>query len=120
MTSFPPDRTTHKLEPESFLEVPDLQKVRLLDEETVRGVAVFHITGETIQNRALPPRFPARPEGDSVEFITKYVWFIAKDDYRLLRYITEQDMGAANHRTTMDFYDYSQPVTIEVPEVGGS
>ena len=118
MTSFPPVRTIHKLEPEIFLGVPDLQKVRLLDEETLRGVAVFHITGETLQTRALPPRFPARPKGDEVEFVTKYAWLITKDDYRLLRYITEQDMGPDNHRTTMDFYDFNQPVTIEVPEIG--
>ena len=119
MPSFPPERTTYKLEPDSFLAVPDLEKVRLLDDETVKGVAVFHITGETIQKRALPPRFPARPEGDAAEFVTNYAWLIAKDDYRLLRYITEQDMGPATHRTTMDFYDFNQPVMIEVPEVRG-
>ena len=58
-----------------------------------------------------------RPEGDEVEFVTTYTWFIAKGDYLLVRSITQQTIGPATHGTTMEFYDYNQPVTITMPEI---
>jgi hypothetical protein len=107
--------------PESYLAVPHLENLRLLDDIVVNGTATFQITGEQRETRTLPPRFPERPEGDEVEWVTTYTWLIAKEDHLLVRYIIEEEigLGRATHRNTWDFYDYNQPVTIEMPEING-
>jgi hypothetical protein len=107
--------------PERYLAITDLENLRLLDDVDVNGTATFQITGEQKETRTLPPRFPPRPEGDEVEWVTTYTWLIAKEDYLLMRYVIEQDtgLGRATHRNTWDFYDYNQPVKIEVPTLAG-
>ena len=117
MIPFPEGFAAFNPRPESYLAIADLENLELRDNVAVNGTATFQITGERKEIRTLPERFPERPEGDEVKYITRYTWLIAKEDYRLVRYIAQQTIGPATHGTTMEFYDYNQPVTIAMPEI---
>jgi hypothetical protein len=121
VTPVPQDLAIYSPSPELYLTIPDLENLRLQDGVDVNGMATFQIIGVQRETRTLPPRFPPRPEGDEVEWVTTYTWVIARDDYLLMRYVIEQDtgLGRATNRNTWDFYDYNEPVTVEVPEVAG-
>jgi hypothetical protein len=116
-TPFPANYTVYNPRPESYLAIPDLENVQLLDHDTVEGMAVFQISGVRRETRTSPPRLPEQPEGEEVELVTRYTWLISKEDYRLVRRITEQHIGPAIYRTTTNFYGYDGQVDIEIPEL---
>jgi hypothetical protein len=62
-TPFPANYTVYNPRPESYLAIPDLENVQLLDHDTVEGMAVFQISGVRRETRTSPPRLPQQPEG---------------------------------------------------------
>ena len=106
----------------------DLDSPRLLADETVNGVSAFHVVAEhdPEQSETLP---------GTATLSATYHLFISQLDYRLVRLVTETAAHYTETTTvggtpvvrevqqrstiTYDYYDYDQPVTIEVPEVNG-
>lgn len=105
--------------PESYLAIRDLENLRCLDDIVVNGTQTFQISGDQKETQTLPERYPPQPNGNEVVWVTTHTWFIAREDYLLVRSVIEQTAGqsGATHRNTWDFYDYSQSVTIEMPEL---
>jgi len=106
----------------------DLDSPRLLADETVNGVPVFHVVAEH------DPDQPETLPGTATISATYYL-FISQRDYRLVRLVTETAAPYTEtamvdgtpvvrevqqrYTITYDYYDYNQPVTIELPDVSG-
>lgn len=108
----------------------------MLEDETVDGAAVFHIRGTRTKETGVPST-PNPEEVPDIRQVTtmEYDLFIGKSDYLLMRmavvmdltvyFYTPSDSGDKQaeveethiaQQITYDFYDYDEPVHIEIPE----
>jgi outer membrane lipoprotein-sorting protein len=101
---------------DSFIPA-DLEDVKLIEDDEVNGIPVFQLTGKKVQARPVPESAMDESRPAQKETVTLYTFLISKEDFRVVRTITEHDFGSTLQHTTMDFYDYNQPIKIEVPEL---
>ena len=100
----------------------DLAEPQLLEDEVIERAPVFHVAGMLMQERA----------PTALKFPTPIHLLIGKEDYRVLR-MTIEGYGVSVRATflgeppatperrasvtyTYDYFDYNEPVTIELPE----
>ena len=99
--------------------VPEMGDATLLEDEVIDGLTVYHLTGT---------RTPDFAEGVPAP-VSTYGLYIGKEDMLLRRLVIETDFSglaesapsgedyvSVSQRVTYEFYDYNQPVTIELPE----
>ena len=101
----------------TLADIPeDVELVHMQEDESVNGVPAFHVTGrQTTANGGT------------------FHWYVSKNDYRLVRLITEEtyqntvtttisgtptrQIVDARRKATFDYRDYDAPVSINVPQV---
>ncbi len=102
--------------------VPELDDTTLLEDEVIDGLAVYHLAGTSMSE--FSEGIPAP--------VNTYDLYIGKENMLLQRLVIETDFSGfaesapsnedsvpTSQRATYDFYDYHQPVRIELPELGG-
>jgi len=102
--------------------VPELDDAAQLEDEVIDGLAVYHLAGTSVSEvvEGLPGP------------VSTYDLYIGKENMLLRRLVIETDFSGfaesapgnedfvpTSHRVTYDFYDYDEPVTIELPESSG-
>ena len=117
----------------SLLAVPDGVELQASEEDAVNGVPVFHLTYIGKQEASEPTSSGEDGPPVSSQYVALVELLISTEDYRLLKTVREvkfishvnaaegrpeaEDL-IATQRSSMEFYDYDQPITIELPEPG--